>query len=213
MSIENEKYDIRQRIIDSAKERIIKYGYRNLRIDDITNDLQISKRTLYEIFSSKEDLVRELFQQSHAILANEIESVLSIIINNEEADFLFELRKLWSIVKNHTDTVSNQLFAEIKTVFPDLSCRRQDFEESIKNNFDEIYKIGIAKGLIKSSIKSELFFLIQYHALSSILKPEVISQIPLSINEVLDGMSNLLLTGALTEDAQKKYLELTEIQI
>lgn len=213
MGIENEKLEIKQRIIDSAKERILKYGYRNLRIDDITNDLQISKRTLYEIFSSKEDLVRELFQQSHTILANEIESVLSSIINNDDADFLVELRKLWSIVKNHTVTVSNQLFSEIKTVFPDLSCRRQDFEESIKSSFAEIYKIGIAKGQIKSSIRSELFFLIHYHALSSILKPEIIAQSSLSIKEILDGVSNLLLTGALTEDAQKKYLELTEIQI
>ncbi|PKL84564.1 MAG: hypothetical protein CVV22_12370 [Ignavibacteriae bacterium HGW-Ignavibacteriae-1] len=211
MSIEAERYDNRQRIIETAKERILKYGYRNLRIDDITNDLQISKRTLYEIFSSKEDLVRELFQQSHDILSNEIQSVLSNIINNDEADFLVELRKLWTIVKNHTEIVSNQLFADIKTVFPDLSCKRQDFEDSIKSNFDEIYKIGITKGIFKPNMKSELFFMIHYYALSSILKPEIIAQSSLSIKEILDGISNLLLTGALTEDAQKKYLELTEI--
>lgn len=148
MSIENEKYDIRQRIIDSAKERIIKYGYRNLRIDDITNDLQISKRTLYEIFSSKEDLVRELFQQSHAILANEIESVLSIIINNEEADFLFELRKLWSIVKNHTDTVSNQHWSEVFELYlclHDIKLRSYSLLEHCSCRFDMIFDIFEAR--------------------------------------------------------------------
>ena len=43
----------------------LEHGIRAVRMDDIANHLSISKRTLYEVFSNKEQLLMEGIARSH----------------------------------------------------------------------------------------------------------------------------------------------------
>ena len=47
-------------IILCAGELFKKYGYKKATVDEIAGELRISKRTLYALFSSKEDILREV---------------------------------------------------------------------------------------------------------------------------------------------------------
>lgn len=51
--------DTRSRILDKASVMFIRQGIRSITMDDISEEVGISKRTLYESFSNKEDLIRE----------------------------------------------------------------------------------------------------------------------------------------------------------
>ncbi|MGC3976889.1 MAG: helix-turn-helix domain-containing protein [Paludibacteraceae bacterium] len=44
-------------IIKSAEERFIQFGIRNVSVDNICNDIHISKKTFYKYFPQKEDLI------------------------------------------------------------------------------------------------------------------------------------------------------------
>ena len=64
----------RAKIIKRAAEMIAELGVKSLRVDDLARDLAVSKRTLYEMFGDKEELlyhsVKLLFQNE----ANEIQA-------------------------------------------------------------------------------------------------------------------------------------------
>ena len=47
----------REKVIGRAAEMIAELGVKSLRVDDVAHDLGISKRTLYELFADKEDLL------------------------------------------------------------------------------------------------------------------------------------------------------------
>lgn len=47
-------------IIKKAGEMFLKYGLRSVSIDDICNDLHMSKRTFYHYFKQKEELVEKM---------------------------------------------------------------------------------------------------------------------------------------------------------
>lgn len=205
MSIEIEDSLLKIRLLNAVRDRIIKFGYRNLRIDDIANDLQISKRTIYEIFTSKEEMVREFFEYSHKQFGDEINNAISIILKEDKGAFLIELRRIWEIVKKHSEILSNVQFAELKTIFPDLNEECKQFENVMREKFHTVFRRGIELGVIKPDMRSEIFYLIHFHALNSLFKPEILSQIPLSINDIIEGSFNVLLTGVLTEDSQKEY--------
>jgi len=49
--------DIRERIIDEASESFKTYGIKSVTMDSLANQLGMSKRTIYEIFSDKDDLL------------------------------------------------------------------------------------------------------------------------------------------------------------
>ena len=56
----------REVVIKRAAEMIVELGVKSLRVDDLAHDLAVSKRTLYEMFDDKEELlyhsVKLLFQ-------------------------------------------------------------------------------------------------------------------------------------------------------
>jgi len=49
-------------ILSKTLDMFFEFGIRNLNMDDISRNLKISKKTLYQYFKSKEDLIRKLFQ-------------------------------------------------------------------------------------------------------------------------------------------------------
>lgn len=56
---------LHDRILDVAMSLFLEHGIRAVRMDDIANHLSISKRTLYEVFSNKEQLLMEGIARSH----------------------------------------------------------------------------------------------------------------------------------------------------
>ena len=64
----------REVVIKRAAEMIAELGVKSLRVDDLAHDLAVSKRTLYEMFGDKEELlyhsIKYLFQKE----ADEIQS-------------------------------------------------------------------------------------------------------------------------------------------
>ena len=52
--------DLRAKILKTAGELFFKFGIRSVSIDDICNELHISKKTFYTVFKQKDELVVEL---------------------------------------------------------------------------------------------------------------------------------------------------------
>lgn len=53
------KKGLRDKIVTTAMRAFAKNGIRHVKMDDVASELSISKRTLYEIFDKKEDLLYE----------------------------------------------------------------------------------------------------------------------------------------------------------
>ena len=53
----NYRRDLKERILTVAMQAFKLRGIRNVRMDDIATTLGISKRTIYEIYSNKEELL------------------------------------------------------------------------------------------------------------------------------------------------------------
>ncbi len=53
--------DLKNDILDAAKKRFDRFGFKKTTLDEIAKDLKISKKTIYEYFTDKEDLFISLF--------------------------------------------------------------------------------------------------------------------------------------------------------
>ena len=62
----------REKVIKRAAEMIAELGVKSLRVDDLASDLGISKRTLYEMFGDKEEL---LYHSIKEILQSEARAI------------------------------------------------------------------------------------------------------------------------------------------
>ena len=56
--------DLKEKILEAATPMFYQHGIRKVKMDDIAKCLRISKRTVYEIYADKEDLLLEVLQHS-----------------------------------------------------------------------------------------------------------------------------------------------------
>jgi AcrR family transcriptional regulator len=66
--------DLKNLILDKARERFDRFGYKKTTMDEISRDCKISKKTVYEHFQDKENLF-------HSLLMRETSKARSIIFS------------------------------------------------------------------------------------------------------------------------------------
>ena len=78
-----------EKVIKRAAEMIAELGVKSLRVDDLAHDLGVSKRTLYEMFGDKEELlyhsIKYLFQKE------ELEVRAAVVGSQSGIPALFEM--------------------------------------------------------------------------------------------------------------------------
>lgn len=62
----SQRAELRERIVVTATEAFTSKGIKSITMDDIAAALGISKRTLYEVFSDKESLLKECILKAQA---------------------------------------------------------------------------------------------------------------------------------------------------
>lgn len=79
--------ELKDRIVECAASMFMGNGVRSVKMDDIANHLSISKRTLYEIYNNKEELLYAVVQEQHKMedmawdeLDNNSDNVMDILV-------------------------------------------------------------------------------------------------------------------------------------
>ena len=202
----NFKEDIRFRILKVAEAAFLKNGYKNMRIDEIVSELGISKRTFYQIFKSKHELVYEIIDKTQSEFRKKLQEVIARMVIEDEFRFLDELNNLWQIIIEHTGYFNRSVVEDLKLHLPEYWEKCERFDAERVDDFRKVYIAGIKQGFIKPNISEEVFYLIHFHALKNLLKPEILTDLPMTVNEILANFYEILLTGALTENARSEYL-------
>ncbi|MFI3314170.1 MAG: TetR/AcrR family transcriptional regulator [Rikenellaceae bacterium] len=138
-------------IIEYARKTIVQMGVKALRMDDIAQATRTSKRTLYETFKDKEELlflaVREhfdAFDRRNGDMAKNAPNILiAILIVIEQVRKNSELN--WSIVTS------------LKRFYPHIYHRVLNDKADLKKKFiRKALNLGIKQGYIEKRINPEL---------------------------------------------------------
>lgn len=198
--------DINERILDTSRRVFAKNGYKNVKTDALAKEIGISKRTLYEYYDSKEAIFT-------AVVENDIEDTkvkMSEIIRrmeNDTIDFIEELKNIWDIVCDKTREYTTIFYSDMQKYTPGLWDRMEVFkDELIKRDFYLITSIGVKKGCFRNDINEHVAFLMYYHSVRNIMTPDVLSNLPLTAQDVLGNIYEIMFMGILTEEARVKYL-------
>jgi len=103
---------MKEKILDIAAQLIARYGLKKFTVDEIAAELKISKKTIYQYFNSKEDIIKEYFEVT---VASDKESVQRELNSNKNF-----LEKIYSIIcSNHQYRLPIALLNEAKLFYPD----------------------------------------------------------------------------------------------
>lgn len=119
-------------IIETAKKLFIKFGYKTVTMDDIANEICISKKTLYKSYRSKEIIIEEVAWSVKNDLMGRIESVINqgydpVHENYEIQKLLLDVYKFipaaarFELMKYYPETYSREIIKQYPKLIGYLS--------------------------------------------------------------------------------------------
>lgn len=143
--------EVKERIMNEATRMFYDQGIRAVRMDDIAAACGISKRTLYEHFSDREDLIRQCLRYQ----VEKYESVAMEKISAAEN----VIDEFWLMFSSGGDfregnkRVVRDLMKFYPTIFNDFISKHQ---HKVEERNRERFECGIEQGLIIKEIDSTL---------------------------------------------------------
>ena len=105
----------RQEIIEAAQRQVYTKGYDQMSIQDILDDLQISKGAFYHYFDSKGDLLEALIDRMRA----DVEPIILPIINNDSLPTLEKLHHFFDVVGRWKTARKDYLLSLLRVWYAD----------------------------------------------------------------------------------------------
>lgn len=155
--------DQKERIIEQAMQMFVSQGIKSVRMDDIAQQLGVSKRTLYELFGDKEGLLYlamdRFFEQSRL----ERSAACAHARNVLEAMFMV----LGGVMDNAE--VIQRLLNNLRKFYPAV-YEKMVREGSAKSRRDlqDMLETGIADGLFVDTFNIELAISLLYYTASAL---------------------------------------------
>jgi len=143
---------MKELIIKKAGESFLKYGFKSVTMDDIANDLGISKKTIYKHFKNKVELVENTISYLHEMVLNTV-----LFVCNKEYNAIqenFEIKKIFSKVFEHAD---NSPMYQLQKYYPKTHSKIiknefSMFKDCILKNIEK----GVDEGIYRKNIDREL---------------------------------------------------------
>lgn len=139
---------MKERILTAAEQLFWKYGVRSVTMEDIAKGLGISKKTIYQHFTDKEDILYQVIQEKINADMTEMNCMFTGTGNPIE-----ELMMVLEMMRKNQHEVSPNLLIDIKRYYPQaFTLFRQHVDHHIMKSILENIQKGVLQGLYRSDI-------------------------------------------------------------
>jgi hypothetical protein len=144
--------DYRQKIIEEASVMFRTYGIRAVTMDMLAGRMGISKRTIYEVFSDKEEILQGVLNW----MTVRQHEVMNIIFSKSE-NVIEAVFRMLEMMSEHFMKMSPAFRMDIKRYHSDIVKKLGEGNELpyLKNN-SEILRRGINEGVFREDIDIEI---------------------------------------------------------
>ena len=185
----------RSRILAAARTSFFAHGFRSVTMDQLAEELAMSKKTLYAHFPSKHALLEALLNEKFT----GVEADLERVTRESAADFLVGLERLLECVQRHTEEVQppfvRDLQREGSELFKVVEARRG---EVIRRHVGKLFADGRRQGLIRKDVPERLVIEILLGAVQAIMNPPRMTELGLTPATGFRAIISVILEGALS---------------
>jgi TetR/AcrR family transcriptional regulator, cholesterol catabolism regulator len=140
-------------IIQKIKEIYSRYGIKSVTMDDLSRELGMSKKTLYELFSDKEEVVSKVVN----FMIDEQQKAVDQLLEQENNNAIDELLLLSRLIADHLKNVNPSLSYDLKKYYPRVWDDLVQFKS--KTVFQYImanFRKGIEQGIYSNDLYHEI---------------------------------------------------------
>ena len=191
---------MKTKIIDTATDLFLNFGFKSVTMDDIANKLGISKKTIYVYFDNKKKLVSAIDKCLFKKITDGIKEIKKK--SNDPISELYEIKfYLMKSLKGEKVSPYYQLQKYYPSISKDLKKRKFDF--IIKSSRESLKK-GIDQGLFRQSINIDFISRLYFNASLGLKDPEVFAREIFDPEILIENYLEYHLRAIVTEKGLKK---------
>lgn len=184
-----------QEILQKSLQLFFKYGVRSISMDDIANQLGISKKTLYNHFENKADLIQQMMQRHISEEATVCERVF-----DNDSNAIDQLSEIYLFNLNSMGSINPTLIFELKkyygNVWKHFENHKNDF---VQNSVMRNIELGQEQGLYRRDLNAVIISKLYTNRIDMIIDGELFPMTEFSFKELIKELFIYHIRGIATQ--------------
>ncbi len=174
--------ELKERWAAKVSPLLLGNGIRQYTMDDIVQELNCSKATLYKYFAQKGDLVKAVVQQK----INQI-AVFAPILRDKERPYMQRFHEALSAASLEMAGISTPFLDDLKQLYPDLWQLVKQLQELAFQALTDFYREGIEQDLLYPELDPEVLALTDKLFIIAISDPDQLSGQNIDLKTAFDA--------------------------
>lgn len=198
----NEKLD---HLLKQAGEIFMRYGLKSVTMDDVCRELGISKKTLYQYVTDKNDLISKVLEQDI-----EADEKMICALQTSSLSAIDELLHIQKMVSEKVQHMHSSIVYDLKKYYPEswgriIKHRNEFIVGCIEQNIIK----GQAEGLFRNDIHAAVIARIYSSRIEAVIDPSLFAGLKFTTAELYAEAMRYHIRGIATEKGLQ-YLESTQ---
>ncbi len=190
---------MREKILNKATELFLNLGFKSVTMDDLANEMGISKKTIYTHYENKTKLVEESTSHLFDVISEGIDHICSLA-KNPIAE-LYEIKKFAMMhLKNEKSSPQYQLQKYYPKIYETIKQKQYEvMQDCVLDNV----KRGIEKGIYRANLNIDFVSRIYFSGVTSIKDQQLFPIDKFPISSLIDDYLEYHLRGIVTPKGRK----------
>ena len=193
--------ELKHKIVEGASNLFLQYGVRSVTMDEVAREVGMSKKTLYQSFANKGEIVLEV---GKAHIEHEKSEFGNIHDNCKDA--IDELHQLTSCVSRCMENMNPSLLFDLKKYHPDawqlfLAFRTEFIQSQVRENIER----GIEEGYYRPELNADLLAKIRMEQVQVVFDPKIFPSNTYNLVELQLAVLDHFIHGLLSDKGRQLY--------
>lgn len=186
------RQELRNKIIDYAMAEFYKRGVKAVKMDEISRGLHVSKRTVYEIFGDKEELLLAGMKMQQA---KELQ-LLEEFANTQARNVIDIISYVYKLQMRRNEQVGVVFYEEIHKI-PRVVEFMREYHSKEREEGGKFFATGVKEGLFRPELNYEVLSEVGHVAMEEIMHRQLYRIY--SMQELFDNYVLTVIRGFCTE--------------
>ncbi len=193
--------EVARRVLETASEQYMRLGFSSVTTDETARAAGISKKTLYQLFSSKDEILRSVVHENCETHTASVRA----ICRDESLPVGVRLKRMLGYVSKLFGEMSPAIIHDLRRSAPKLWQEvERSRQQCIHEDVGALLREGRERGDFRKDIDPEIFMVIYAETIRTVVNPQVFAQTGIPPARIYENVYKVLFEGILTEKARKE---------
>jgi AcrR family transcriptional regulator len=194
--------EVVRRVLETACEQYMRLGFSSVTTDETAKAAGISKKTLYQLFPSKDELLRSVVREN----SEKHSSAVRAICSDQGCAIGVRLKRMMNYLSGLFAEMSPAIVHDLRRSAPEIWTEvEQNRQRCIQEDFGALLKEGRDRGDFRKDIDPKVFMMIYAETVRNVVNPQAFAQLGIPPARIHETVYKVLFEGILTDKARKEY--------